>query len=100
MRVLVKSFLSAAVVLCVASPAAEAVTAHCNVPITARDGTVLRANLFLPDKFEGRIPTVLTVSGYNKDATNPTGQSCNGAGGLATADTSLTENGYAVMLVD
>jgi putative CocE/NonD family hydrolase len=46
------------------------------------------------------VPTVLTVSGYNKDATNPTGRGCNGAGGLATADTSLADRGYAVMLVD
>jgi putative CocE/NonD family hydrolase len=43
---------------------------------------------------------VLTVTGYNKDATNPAGQGCNGSGGIATADTSLADKGYAVMLLD
>jgi putative CocE/NonD family hydrolase len=71
----------------------------CNVGITASDGTVLRANVFLPAA-TGHFPTVLTVSGYNKDVTNPTGTACSGSGGLATADTTLTDKGYAVMLVD
>jgi putative CocE/NonD family hydrolase len=79
---------------------AQASTAMCNVPITVSDGTVLRANIWLPSPTTARVPTVLTVSGYNKDATNPTGQSCTGSGGLATADTALADKGYAVMLVD
>lgn len=100
MRVLLKTLSAALVALAAAAPAAGAATTRCNVPIVARDGTVLRGNLFLPDKLTGRVATVLTVSGYNKDATNPTGRNCNGAGGLATADTSLTDKGYAVLLVD
>ncbi len=90
----------ALVVLGALSGTAHASTALCNVPITASDGTVLRANLWLPSPSTGRVPTVLTVSGYNKDATNPTGQGCTGSGGLATADTTLADKGYAVMLVD
>jgi putative CocE/NonD family hydrolase len=83
-----------------AAPAGAAtMRALCNVPIVAGDGTVLRANLWLPGT-SGSYPTVLTVTGYNKDATNPTGSSCSGSGALATADTSLTSRGYAVMLVD
>jgi putative CocE/NonD family hydrolase len=80
--------------------AAHASTAMCNVPITTGDGIVLRANLWLPSAPAGKVPTVLTVTGYNKDTTNPAGQSCSGEGGIATADTSLADKGYAVMLVD
>jgi uncharacterized protein len=72
----------------------------CNVPIRMSDGIVLRANIWLPSPATARYPTVLTASGYNKDATNPTGQSCSGSGGLATADTSLADKGYVVMLLD
>jgi hypothetical protein len=79
---------------------AGASTAMCNVPITATDGTVLRANIWLPSPTVAPVPTVLTATGYNKDATNPTGQSCSGSGGIATADTSLADKGYAVMLLD
>jgi putative CocE/NonD family hydrolase len=79
---------------------AGASTAMCNVPITASDGTVLRANIWLPSPTVAPVPTVLTATGYNKDATNPTGQGCNGSGGIATADTSLADKGYAVMLLD
>ncbi|MFL5846036.1 MAG: CocE/NonD family hydrolase [Solirubrobacteraceae bacterium] len=82
------------------APAASASTAHCNVPITTSDGAVLRANVWLPDDPAAKVPTVLTVTGYNKDTTNPLGTGCSGAGGIATADTSLTDKGYAVMLVD
>jgi hypothetical protein len=63
------------------------------------DGTVLRANLWLPEQLSSH-PTVLTVTGYNKDTSNPTGQSCSGGGGIATADTALADKGYAVMLLD
>jgi predicted acyl esterase len=55
--------------------AAHAATAICNVPIKTGDGIVLRANLWLPSENPGRVPTVLTVTGYNKDATDPTGRS-------------------------
>ena len=64
------------------------------------DGIVLRANLWLPSPAAGTYPTVLTATGYNKDTTNPTGQACSGEGGIATADTTLADKGYAVMLLD
>ena len=84
---------------------ANAGTALCNVPVKMSDGIVLRANLWLPSGPDGspaagNYPTVLTATGYNKDASNPTGQSCRGDGGIATADTSLADRGYAVMLID
>lgn len=91
--------LTATGVLGVAPAGAATMRTFCNVPITMSDGTVLRANLWLPGT-SGSYPTILTVTGYNKDATNPTGTSCSGSGALATADTSLTGKGYAVMLVD
>jgi uncharacterized protein len=78
---------------------AHASRAMCNVPIKTGDGIVLRANVWLPDQ-DGQYPTVMTVTGYNKDATNPTGQACSGSGGIASADTSLADKGYAVMLLD
>ena len=56
-----------------AAQPAGATVAMCNVPITMSDGIVLRANLYLPSS-HGPFPTVLTVTGYNKDAGNPTGQ--------------------------
>jgi putative CocE/NonD family hydrolase len=80
--------------------AAHAATAMCNVPIRTGDGIVLRANIWLPSSAVGKLPTVLTVTGYNKDTTSPTGESCSGEGGIASADTSLADKGYAVMLVD
>ncbi len=54
---------------------ASATVSMCNVPIPMSDGTVLRANVFLPNS-SGHYPTVLTVTGYNKDAANPTGSDC------------------------
>src|SRR3954451_22251797 len=99
-RHLVSRVLALALVVCgFAAGSANAMRTMCNVPIRTGDGLLLRANLWLPDQ-DGKYPTVLTVSGYNKDATNPTGQACSGSGGLAAADTSLTSKGYAVMLVD
>jgi predicted acyl esterase len=74
---------------------ANAATALCNVPITMSDGIVLRGNLWLPSAPDGApasgsYPTVLTVTGYNKDTSNPTGDSCSGQGGIATVDTPAT----------
>src|SRR6476659_2084173 len=63
------------------------------------DGTVLRANLYLPST-SGRYPTVLTATGYNKDAANPTGQECGASQGIAGDEPGLTEKGYAVMVID
>jgi putative CocE/NonD family hydrolase len=99
-RALAAALVCAAGAAVPVTPASAAtMRTFCNVPIVASDGTVLRANLWLPGT-TGSYPTVLTVTGYNKDATNPTGSSCSGSGALATADTSLTGKGYAVMLVD
>jgi putative CocE/NonD family hydrolase len=71
----------------------------CNVPITMSDGTVLRANIFLPST-TGQFPTVLTATGYNKDAANPTGQDCSASQAIAGDEPGLTEKGYAVMVFD
>ena len=84
---------------------AGASTALCNVPVKMSDGVVLRANLWLPSGPDGgpapgAYPTVLTATGYNKDASNPTGEQCQGQGGIASADTSLADRGYAVVLLD
>src|SRR6476660_536071 len=99
MRALALTVLST-VLLAMAPAAADASTAMCNVPITMSDGLVLRANIWLPADTSKPVQTVLTATGYNKDATNPTGQSCSGSGGIASADTTLADKGYAVMLVD
>src|SRR5277367_847194 len=57
--------------LCAGS--AGATVALCNVPIPMSDGVILRADLYLPSA-TGHYPTVLTVTGYNKDAADPTGE--------------------------
>jgi uncharacterized protein len=91
--------LTAVVFALIPAATASASTALCNVPIEMSDGIVLRANIWLPDG-SGAYPTVLTATGYNKDASNQTGESCSGQGGVAGADTSLADRGYAVMLLD
>src|SRR5947209_430179 len=91
--------LAVAAVLLSAAPA-HAMVSMCNVPITMSDGVVLRANLFLPGDGAGHYPTVLTATGYNKDATNPTGQSCGTSGALATVNPSLVDHGMAAMILD
>jgi len=78
---------------------AQATVSMCNVPITMSDGAVLRANVFLPST-TGKFPTILTATGYNKDAANPTGQDCTGSQGIAGDEPGLTEKGYAVMVFD
>ncbi len=78
---------------------AQATVSMCNVPLTMSDGTVLRANIYLPAS-TGRYPAVLTATGYNKDAANPTGQDCSGSQGISSADPGLTEKGLAVMVLD
>jgi uncharacterized protein len=100
MRTTRAALLAALALTALLPAAARASTAMCDVPIRMSDGVVLRANIWLPSPATGRYPTVLTATGYNKDATNPTGQGCNGSGGIATADTSLADKGYAVMLLD
>ncbi len=78
---------------------AQATVSLCNVAIPMSDGTVLRANVYLPSA-SGQYPTVLTVTGYNKDAGNPTGQDCESSTGIAGDEPALTEKGFAVMVVD
>ncbi|HTZ86089.1 MAG TPA: CocE/NonD family hydrolase, partial [Solirubrobacteraceae bacterium] len=79
---------------------ASAAVSMCNMPIPMSDGTVLRANVYLPAS-TGHYPTVLTATGYNKDAGNPTGQNCEGGfQGIAGDEPSLTEKGFAVMVID
>jgi uncharacterized protein len=90
---------SAAVLTVALAAQAQASVSLCNVPITMSDGTVLRANIFLPST-TGRFPTILTATGYNKDAANPTGQDCSGSQGIAGDEPGLTEKGYAVMVFD
>src|SRR4051812_16483891 len=95
-HVLVLSLLACGLL---AAPA-HAMVSMCNVPITMSDGIVLRANIFLPGDGKAKVPTVLTATGYNKDATNPTGQSCGTSGALATVNQSLVDHGMAAMLLD
>src|ERR1700738_3619833 len=78
---------------------AQAAGSLCDVPITMSGGTVLRANVFLPST-TGQFPTVLTATGYNKDAANPVGQDCTASQGIAGDEPGLTEKGYAVMVFD
>ena len=78
---------------------ASAMVSMCNVPIKMSDGVTLRANLFLPSD-SGKFPVVMTATGYNKDATNPTGQSCGTGGALATVNQSVVDHGMAAMLLD
>jgi uncharacterized protein len=99
-RLVSMSVALAAAALCFAASGAQAsVISMCNVPITMSDGTVLRANVFLPTT-PGAYPTLLTVTGYNKDAENPTGTECDGQQGIAGDEPSYAEKGYAVMVVD
>src|SRR4029077_13443470 len=100
MRTLLPRALPLALLLAAfAGSSAHASVSMCDVPITMSDGTVLRANVFLPST-SGRFPTVLTATGYNKDAANPTGQECTGSQGIAGDEPGLTEKGYAVMVFD
>jgi uncharacterized protein len=79
---------------------ASAAVSMCNVPIAMSDGVVLRANVYLPST-TGHYPTVLTATGYDKDAGNPAGQDCEGGfQGIAGDEPGLTEKGFAVMVLD
>src|SRR3954468_11486184 len=95
-RVILLTFLASAF----AAAPAHAMVSMCNVPITMSDGIVLRANIFLPGDGKGTYPTVLTATGYNKDATNPTGQQCGTSGALATVNQKVVDKGMAAMLLD
>jgi hypothetical protein len=78
---------------------ASASVAMCDVPITMSDGVVLRANIYLPST-TGHYPTVLTVTGYNKNAGAPTGECANSTSVIAGGETALAEKGFAVMVLD
>src|SRR4051812_12816792 len=71
----------------------------CNAPIKMSDGVTLRANVFLP-KANARFPVVLTVTGYNKDTNNPTGDQCSTDSALNSGNTKLLDKGIAIMIVD
>jgi len=78
---------------------AQASVSMCNVAVPMSDGTILRANVYLPSS-SGRFPTILTATGYNKDAGNPTGQECGSSQGIAGDEPGLAEKGFAVMVFD
>ncbi len=83
-----------------ASSANAAPVAMCNVPIPMSDGVVLRADIYLPST-TGHYPTVLTVTGYNKDAGAPTGEcGSSSSSGIAGDEPALAEKGFAVMVMD
>ena len=98
-RLLSRALPLALLVAAFAASQAQAMVSMCNVPITMSDGVVLRANIFLPSE-TGRFPTILTATGYNKDAANPTEKECGGEQVLAGDEPGLTEKGYAVMVFD
>jgi len=86
--------------LAVLPAAAQAETVNlCNAPITMSDGVVLRANVFLP-KGSGRVPVVLTVTGYNKDTNKPIGSSGSPDSALGSGNTKLLDKGIGIMLLD
>jgi uncharacterized protein len=72
-------------------PATYTVRHEANVPITMRDGVVLRANLDLPDA-PGRFPTLVVQTPYNKDGL------INVA--LGGSFRYFAERGYSVVTVD
>lgn len=71
-------------------PAQYQVIEDHNVPITMRDGVVLRANVYRPDH-PGRFPVLLTQTPYGKDG--PTTA-------ITPEDTYLVQRGYVQILVD
>lgn len=71
---------------------ADEIVAQCNAPIRVSDGATLYANIRRPAS-AGQVPTILTATGYNKDAGAL-------AGTCATLGAGLVEHGYAVMMLD
>jgi uncharacterized protein len=98
-RLLRRASVLALVLAGLASAQASASVSMCNVPIPMSDGVTLRANVYLPS-VSGHYPTILTVTGYNKDAANPTGGECSGSQAIAGDEPGLTEKGFAVMVID
>src|SRR3954451_24002861 len=101
---LLLAVLTAAVLALASVPAAQAATwtpydrpaqygtvTDKDVPITMRDGTVLKANVTRPDK-PGRYPVLITQTPYGKD-----GAVIGALGGAAEA---LVQRGYVQVTVD
>jgi putative CocE/NonD family hydrolase len=70
----------------------EVIKLELNVPVTMRDGTILYADVWRPDK-SGKFPTVLTRTPYNKNLQFPT------RAGYMNPQR-LARNGYAVVIQD
>jgi putative CocE/NonD family hydrolase len=68
-------------------PASNGVVTDKDVPITMRDGIILSANVYRPDK-PGRHPVLITQTPYNKE------------GPLGAANTYLVQRGYVHIVVD
>ena len=68
-------------------PATNGMVTDKDVPITMRDGIILSANVYRPDK-PGRYPVLITQTPYNKEAP------------LASANTYLVDRGYVHVVVD
>src|SRR4051795_2844939 len=98
---LLRTTLALNVAAALLAPAAHAAPVSiCNAPIQMSDGLTMRANVFLP-KADGRFPTVLTVTGYNKDTNNPLGlPGCGSDSALASGNTKLLDKGMAIMILD
>jgi putative CocE/NonD family hydrolase len=73
------------------SAASYQVSKQADVPITVRDGTVLRADLYLPQRAgtNGRFPTLVSFEGYSKASINTAGDI-----------NDYVSRGYAVLDVD
>lgn len=69
-------------------PAEFAVVSETDIPLTMRDGVVLRADVHRPDA-PGRFPVILTQTPYSK-----------GGAGLGGANTYFVERGYVHVVVD
>jgi putative CocE/NonD family hydrolase len=68
-------------------PATNGVVEDRDVPITMRDGIILSADVYRPDK-PGRYPVIITQTPYNKE------------GPLGAANDYLVERGYVHIVVD
>lgn len=77
-----------AAAMVVPAVAAPAEIDMCNVPVAMSDGALMRADIARPGP--GRHPTVMIVTGYNKDLGNPSGQ-------CSSADSALTAAGFNVV---
>jgi len=68
-------------------PATNGMVTDKDVPITMRDGIILSADVYRPDK-PGRYPVIITQTPYNKGA------------GVASVNEFLVDRGYVHILVD